>query len=107
MSGSRKLAYFISALGVACFFLFPEPNAALVGTMLLETLAYVAIAGQSTADGIVVTGITILLMSLIPSDHPLVHGPFLAHAKPWIATVGAAVIFTGLLLVVRRLRSRI
>ena len=44
IAGSRRNAYLTSALAVACFFLFPEPNIALVGTLLLQTLAFIMVA---------------------------------------------------------------
>lgn len=58
VSGLRKFAYLVSAAAIVCFFLFPEPNAALIGALLLQTLAYVAFAGRSVCDGIALAGIT-------------------------------------------------
>ncbi|MDH3900510.1 MAG: hypothetical protein OEU51_05620 [Gammaproteobacteria bacterium] len=106
MTGLRRVAYTISALAVACFFLFPEPDVAIIGALLLQTLAFVIIAGKSSADGIVLTGVTVLLMGFIPADHPLIRGPFFEAAKPWIVTIGIAVIVSGLLLVSRQYHNR-
>lgn len=96
----------ISALAVACFFLFPEPDIAIIGALLLQTLAFVIIAGKSRADSIVLTGITVLLMGLIPADHPLIRGPFFESAKPWIIGTGIAIIISGVLLIVRQYCDR-
>ena len=96
----------ISALAAACFFLFPEPDIAIIGALFLQTLAFVIIAGKSTADSIVLAGITVLLMGLIPADHPLIRGPFFETAKPWIAGIGIAVIVSGMLLIGRQFRDR-
>ena len=94
----RKYAYLISALAIACFFLFPEPRIAIIGALLLQTLAFIMIAGRSTADGIVLTGITILLIGFVPADHPLIRGPYLDDIRPWILVTGIVVLVIGLLL---------
>lgn len=99
----RKYAYSISALAVGCFFLLPDPNFAIISALLLQTLAYIVIAGTSIADGIVLTGVTILLIGLLPADHPLIRGPFFVGIKPWIIIAGIAVFVTGLLLVGKQL----
>jgi hypothetical protein len=106
MAGSRRVTYIISVLAVACFFLFPEPYTAIIGALLLQTLAFVVIAGKSAADGIVLTGLTVLLMGLIPADHPLIREPFFATAKPWVVATGITVIVSGLLLIGRQAHDR-
>ena len=100
----RKYAYTISVLAVAYFFLFPEPKIAMIGALLLQTLAYIMIAGRSTADGIVLTGITVLLLGFMPADHPLIRGPYLETIKPWIFVTGSVVLIIGLLLLYRQAR---
>ena len=57
MAGSRRVTCIITVLAVACFFLFPEPYTAIIGALLLQTLAFIVIAGKSAADGIVLTGL--------------------------------------------------
>ena len=104
IAGLRKYAYMISVLAVACFFLVPQPNIAVIGTLMLQTLAYIMIAGQSTADGIVLTGITILLIGFIPAAHPLIRGPYLNDIKPWILVTGVIVFILGVLLTLRQAR---
>jgi hypothetical protein len=106
MAGLRRVAYLISALAVACFFLFPEPGTAIIGALLLQTLAFIVIAGRSAADGIVLTGITILLIGMIPADHPLVREPYFLTVKPWFVAIGIALIVSGLLLIGRKFHSR-
>jgi hypothetical protein len=102
----RKYAYSISALAVACFFLVPEPNLAVISALLLQTLAYIVIAGTSVADGIVLTGVTILLLGLLPVDHPLIRGQFFLGIKPWLLGTGIAVFAIGLLLVGRQILNQ-
>lgn len=99
----QKYAYLISALAIACFFLFPEPHIAIIGALLLQTLAFILVAGRSTADGIVLTGITILLLGFVPADHPLIRGPYLNDIRPWIIITGIVVFVIGLLLMRKRL----
>jgi hypothetical protein len=105
MAELRRAAYLISALAVASFFLVPDPDTAIIGALLLQTLAFVVIAGKSAADGIVLTGITVLLIGLIPADHPLVREAFFITAKPWFVAIGIAVILFGLLLIGSRARD--
>ena len=104
IAGLRKYAYLISALAIACFFLIPEPNIALIGALLLQTLAYIRIAGQSTADAILLTGISVLLIGFLPADHPLIREPYFNDVKPWILGTGSVILLVGLLLVYRRIR---
>ena len=96
----------ISALAAACFFLLPDPDVAIIAALLLQTLAFIVIAGKSAADGVVLTGVTVLLMGFIPADHPLIRGPFFETAKPWIVAIGIAVIVSGLLLIGRQYHNR-
>jgi len=101
ITGFRKYAYITSGLAIACFFLFPEPNTAIIGALLLQTLAYIMIAGHSIADGLVLTGITVLLIGSIPADHPLIKEPYFIDIQPWILVTGVAILITGLLLMRR------
>ena len=103
-TGLRKYAYITSGLAIVCFFVFPDPDMAIIGALLLQTLAYIMIAGKSTADGITLSGITVLLIGSIPADHPMIRGPYFNDIKPWIFATGMVVFIIGLLLVIRQLR---
>ena len=98
----RKITYLISALAVTWFFLFPDPNVAVIGALLLQTLAYVAIAGKSTADGIVLTGITFILVGSLPGDHPIIRGSFYNDIKLWVVVTGVVLVLLGLSLVIKQ-----
>ena len=98
----RVFAYLVSVLAVACFFLVPSPNLALIGALLLQTLAFVSIAGRSAPDGMVLTGITFLLVGALSADHPLIRGDFFPEIRPWIMVTGVGFIIAGLLLVIFR-----
>jgi len=102
IAGLRKYAYMISVLAIACFFLYPEANVAIIGALLLQTLAYIMVAGRSMADSLVLSGITILLIGSIPADHPLIRGPYLDDIRPWILVTGIVVLVIGLLLMRKR-----
>ena len=104
ITGLRKYAYITSGLAIACFFVFPEPDLAVIGALLLQTLAYIMIAGKSTADGITLSGVTVLLLGSIPADHPMIRGPYFNDIRPWILVAGTVVLVAGLLLVVRQAR---
>ena len=96
--GVRRAAYLISALAVVCFFTLPDPNLAVIGALLLQTLAYITVAGRSTADGIVLTGVTLILIGMMPSDHPLIRGEFFETVRVWLILSG---VLVGLALVLR------
>jgi hypothetical protein len=104
--GLRRAAYLISALAVLCFFTFPDPNLAIIGALLLQTLAFIVVAGRSIADGIVLTGITILMIGFLPADHPLIRGDFFAAIRVWIIVTGVLVGLLGMVLLGGQLRSR-
>ncbi|MCK5481339.1 MAG: hypothetical protein KAJ06_09335 [Gammaproteobacteria bacterium] len=106
ISGLRKYAYIISALAILCFFIYPEPYIAVVGALVLQTLAYIIVAGKSAADGVILTGITVLLIGSIPADHPLIREAYFLSVKPWVIATGIAVIILGLLLLRREFTRR-
>jgi hypothetical protein len=106
MTSLRTTVYAISALAIAWFFLFPQPYVALTGALLLQTLAYTAIAGKSAADGIVLSGISMLLIGLLPEDHPLIRGPFFESVRLWIIASGTILLLTGLLILALNRRGR-
>ena len=106
MSSMRAPAYGISVAAFAWFFLIPQPFVALSGAMLLQTLAYALIAGRSAADGIMLSGISLLLIGLLPEGHPLIHGPFFDSVRPWIIGAGAVLLLAGLLVLALSRRGR-
>lgn len=102
IAGLRKYAYSISALAIACFFLVPYPNMAVIGALLLQTLAFIVIGGKSAADGIVLTGITCLLIGSLSADHPLIREAFFTEIRPWILVTGAIITVAGVLVVIKQ-----
>lgn len=105
-SGTRRSAYLISALAVVCFFTLPDPNLAIIVALLLQTLAYIVVAGKSTPDGIILSGITIVLLGLLPADHPLIRGEFFETMRLWVILSGVLISLAGMLLLGGQLRSR-
>ena len=73
MKNIRIVAYSLSALAVTFFMLFPEPQLALIGALMLQTLAFITIAGKSLADGILLCCISVIIIGLLPEDHPLLY----------------------------------
>ncbi len=61
----------MSTFAVLFFFLFPEPQFALIGALMVQTLAFITIAGKSLVDGVLLCGISIVLLGVLPTDHPL------------------------------------
>ncbi len=105
MKTVRKVAYSISGIAVLCFFLFPLPKAGVFGALILQTLAFIVIAGKSTPDGLLLTGISFLLIGLLPGDHPLVtNPPFFENVRWVLLGIGAAFTVGMLALIVRRSR---
>jgi len=92
MENTRKFTYGLSVLAVVCFFLFPEPRIAVVGALMLQTLAFIIVAGKSPLDGMLLTGISFVLIGLIPADHPFVAGSESYRNARW------ALIATGLVM---------
>jgi hypothetical protein len=102
----RITVYAISAAAIGWFFLFPQAYVALTGAMLLQTLAYTAIAGKSAADAIILSGISMLLIGSMPEGHPMIRGPFFETVRLWIIGAGMILLLTGLLLLVLNRRTR-
>jgi hypothetical protein len=102
INGLRKYAYTMSALAVACFFLAPNPTLAVIGALLLQTLAFIVIAGKSLPDGILLAGITILLLGLLPADHPMIRGEFYSSVNQWLVLAGAVIIVASILMILRQ-----
>ena len=98
MTSMRVTVYAISAAAIAWFFLFPRSYVSLTGAMLLQTLAYTAIAGKSAADAIILSGISMLLIGFLPEGHPMLRGPFFDTVRLWIIGAGIILLLTGLLI---------
>ncbi len=88
----RKIVYSLSALAVLIFFFFPEPQVAVVGALILQTLAFVVIAGTSPVDGLLLCAISILLIGSIPPDNPLVAGSQAYEDARWPLLVAGAIL---------------
>ena len=74
--------------------------------MLLHTLAYMAIAGKSAANGIVLSGISMLLIGFLPEGYPLIRGPFFEAVRLWTIATGAILLLSGLLILALNRRGR-
>jgi hypothetical protein len=79
----------------------PYPHIAVIGALLLQTVAFIIISGKSVADGIVLTGITFLLIGSLSADHPMIREAYFGEIRPWILTIGVVTVITGILLVIK------
>ncbi len=103
MKSARKITYSISAAAVLCFFFFPDPVLSVVGALLLQTLAFMYIAGKSTPDGLLLTGLSFLLIGLLPLDHPFLSNSAAYQDARWaLLAIGAALCAGMLALILRR-----
>lgn len=102
----RAIAYAISAMAIVCFAFFPEPRLAVVGALILQTGAYVVIAGRSALDGYVLAGISLILFGSLPADHPFIMNDFYSSIRWWLIGAGAAVVALSLVLLLCRHRPR-
>jgi len=96
MTKSPLGCYALAGLAVAWFLFFPEPVFALTGALLLQTIAFISIGGRSSADAIVLTGISISIFGLLSEHHSLIHGSFYPSIQPWIIAVATLTLVTGL-----------
>ena len=106
MTSMRVTVYAISAAAIAWFFLFPRSYVSLTGAMLLQTLAYTAIAGKSAADAIILSGISMLLIGFLPEGHPMLRGPFFDTVRLWVIGAGMILLLTGLSILALNRRAR-
>ncbi len=105
MNRTRKAAYLTSAVAVMWFFFFPHPETAAVGALVLQTLAFIIVAGKYPADGLLLSGISFLLIGLLPSDHPFVNGSQAFEQARWVLiTIGVATILAMGTLILYRMR---
>ena len=90
LSTLRIISYSVSAVAILFYFLFPEPSIAVTGALIIQTVAFITVAGKSFADGLLLVGISLTLIGLLPLDHPLI------SASPYFAKVRWILLFSGL-----------
>ena len=102
MKDVRKRAYTLSGLAVQVFFLAPDPYGSVLGALALQTIAYIAIAGRSPVDGILLVGISLLLVGLLPPEHPMVTDSQYFARTRWVLIAAGAGLILGMLVVILR-----
>ncbi len=102
MKSTRKITYSISVTAILCFFFFPDPVVSLVGALVLQTLAFMIIAGKSTPDGLLLAGLSFMLIGLIPPDHPFVMGSEAYQNARWVLLAIGAGLSAGMLTLLLR-----
>ncbi|MEA3413691.1 MAG: hypothetical protein U9R74_19500 [Pseudomonadota bacterium] len=99
----RKISYSMSALAMLIYFLYPDPVVALVVALCLQTLAFIVVGGSSPLDGFLLTGISVLMIALLPTDHPLVHSStYFEHLRAGMLMVGASLVLVSISVMVLR-----
>ena len=59
----------------------------------MQTLAFITIAGRSPLDGMVIAGISFLIMGLLPAQHPiLLRAASHPANRVWLITAGIAMV---------------
>ena len=99
----RKISYSLSAVSVLIYFLYPEPVTALVMALCLQTLAFIVIAGSSPPDGFLLSGISLLMIGLLPPDHPLVHASaYFEQLRAGMLMIGASLVLISVSVLFQR-----
>lgn len=105
MQRTRKVAYAVSALAILCFFLVPDPEFSVLGALVLQTLAFIVVAGKSPLDGLLLSGISVILIGLLPAEHPFVAGSLVYQQARWVLlTTGVGLVLLMLAIIVYRAR---
>lgn len=101
----RKVSYSMSALAVLIYLLFPEPVTALVLALCLQTAAFIVIGGSSPLDGFLLTGISVLMIGLLPADHPLVHASsYFEQLRTGLLMIGGSLVLVSISVLYYRAR---
>jgi hypothetical protein len=99
----RKWVYSLTALAVLWFLFFPEDHLAVVGALILQTIAYIAVAGRSMVDGVLLSGISTVLIGLIPAAHPhLLRSGFLGQISASIMLLGVLIVLASVGVILRQ-----
>ena len=108
MKKTRVTTYSLSAVAIVCFFLYPDPKIALSVALMIQTLAFIIIAGKSFADGLLLVGISTILMGAMPSEHPLVSGSeSYKNIRFILIVLGALIVLMMLAIIVHTERKGI
>lgn len=108
MTNLRIATYTLSLIAVLFYFLFPEPNIAVIGALVIQTIAFISIANKSLVDSLLLAGISLMLIGFLPSDHPMISNPVYFEGIRWpLAFSGAGLAVVMLIIVIYRIRKTI
>lgn len=103
----RIVAYSISVIAILFYFFFPEPSVAVTGAMIIQTVAFITVAGRSFTDGLLLVGISIALIGLLPLDHPLVsHSLHFEKVRWTLVIAGLGIAISMAVLVIYKIRKQ-
>ncbi len=108
MTNLRIATYTLSFIAILFYFLFPEPNIAILGALVIQTVAFISIANKSLVDGLLLVGISFMLIGFLPSDHPMISNTAYFEEVRWpLAFSGAGLAVVMLIIVIHRIRKTI
>lgn len=105
MKTIRVTAYSFSVLAACCYLLYPDTGVSLPVALMIQTLAFITVAGQSVADGVLLSGISIIFIGLMPPE-PLWASRMNFYENPRLTLIiiGAGLVLLMLAAIVRKAR---
>jgi uncharacterized membrane protein HdeD (DUF308 family) len=98
----------MSFVAILFYFLFPDPELAVPGALIIQTIAFITIGGQSLVDALLLVGISLILIGYLPSDHTLISGSTQFEQVRWpLLLSGAVLAVTMLVIIIYRIRKNI
>lgn len=108
MKNLRIATYTLSFIAILFYFLFPEPNIAVFGALVIQTIAFISIANKSLVDSLLLAGISLMLIGFLSPDHPIISNPAYFEQVRWpLAFSGAGLAVVMLVIVIYRIRKTI
>jgi hypothetical protein len=108
MRNLRIGAYLVSFIAILFYFLFPQPEIAVPGALIIQTVAFITIGGRSLVDALLLVGISLILIGYLPPDHTLISGSRYFEQVRWpLLLSGAGLAVTMLTIIIYRIRKKI
>ncbi len=106
MKKTRVIAYSLSTAAIACYFLYPDLEIAISAALMIQTLAFITIAGKSFADGLLLVGISTILIGIMPAENPLILGSeFYKNTRLVLILLGTVLVLINLTIIVLKERK--
>lgn len=73
---------------------------------MIQTLAFITIAGKSFADGLLLVGISTILIGIMPAENPLILGSeFYKNTRLVLILLGTVLVLINLTIIVLKERK--